>query len=66
MSHPETGDFSAEERRILLDIRAGRSVNDEQANWAVKYELATQGEDGDIDLTQRGRRLLEGDPAEGA
>lgn len=51
-------DFSPEQRDIVLAIREGRPVSDEQANWAVKLELATQGEDGDIDLTQKGRHLL--------
>ncbi len=59
MSNPETGDFSPEQRRVLLDIRGGRPVNDEEANWSVRFELATQGEDGDIDLTQKGRHLLD-------
>jgi hypothetical protein len=52
-------DISPEHRRILLDIRAGREVSEEEANWAVKETLATQGEDGDIDLTQTGRQELQ-------
>lgn len=52
-------DITPEHRRILLDIRAGREVSEEDANWAVKVALATQGEDGDIDLTQIGRQELQ-------
>jgi hypothetical protein len=58
MTDSNVNDFSAEQREIVLSIREGRPVSDEQANWAVKFELATQGEDGDIDLIQKGRHLL--------
>ncbi|WP_353084666.1 hypothetical protein [Stenotrophomonas sp.] len=48
-----------EQRRILIDINATRPVSDEDANWAVKAGYAAQAEDGDIDLTQEGRRHVD-------
>ncbi len=58
MSNSNFNDLSAEHQEIVRAIGEGRPVSDEQANWAVKMALATQGEDGDIDLTQKGRHLL--------
>lgn len=51
--------LTADQRRILDDINATRPVTDEEANWAVKAGYATQAEDGDIDLTQQGRRHVD-------
>lgn len=48
-----------EQRRILTYINATRPVSDEDANWAVKAGYAAQAEDGDIDLTQAGRQLVD-------
>jgi len=48
-----------EQRRILDDINATRPVSNEDANWAVKAGDAAQAEDGDIDLTQAGRQLVD-------
>ncbi|MBD9368234.1 hypothetical protein [Xanthomonas sp. XNM01] len=45
--------------RILQDIQATRPVSDEDANRAVREGYAAQGEDGDIDLTQQGRQLVD-------
>lgn len=41
--------------RIIEDIRQGRPVSEEEANWAVKDGYAAYGEDGDLDLTHAGR-----------
>lgn len=48
-----------DQRRILNDINATRPVSDEDANWAVNAGYAAQAEDGDIDLTQAGRQLVD-------
>ncbi|KRG45378.1 hypothetical protein ARC20_07595 [Stenotrophomonas panacihumi] len=41
--------------QILAGIKEGKAVTEEQAHWAVKQGYAQFGEDGDIDLTQKGR-----------
>lgn len=51
--------LTADQRRILEDINATRPVSDEDANWAVAAGYAAQAEDGDIDLTQDGRKLVD-------
>lgn len=51
--------LTTEQRRILDDINATRPVSDEDANWAVKAGYAAQAEDGDIDLTQEGRKRVD-------
>lgn len=51
--------LTAEQRRILDDINATRPVSDVEANWAVGAGYAAQAEDGDIDLTQAGRQLVD-------
>ncbi len=48
-----------EQRQILRDINATRPVSDEAANWAVQAGYAAQAEDGDIDLTQAGRQVVD-------
>jgi len=48
-----------EQRQILRDINATRPVSDETANWAVRAGYAAQAEDGDIDLTQAGRQVVD-------
>lgn len=45
--------------RILEDIQAGRAVQEEEANWAVREGYAAYGEDGDLDLTQVGREAYD-------
>jgi len=51
--------LTSTQRRILEDINATRPVSDEEANWAVAAGYAAQAEDGDIDLTQEGRRQVD-------
>jgi len=51
--------LTAEQQRILEDIQATRPVPDEAANWAIEAGYAAHGEDGDIDLTQEGRRFVD-------
>lgn len=41
--------------QILTHIKEGKAITEEQAHWAVKTGYAQFGEDGDIDLTQKGR-----------
>lgn len=48
-----------DQRRILNDIQATRPISDEDATWAVKAGYAAQAEDGDIDLTQQGRKFVD-------
>ncbi len=47
------------QQQILEDIHATRPVADEDANWAVDAGYAAHGEDGDIDLTQEGRKFVD-------
>ncbi|WCE03876.1 hypothetical protein [Pseudoxanthomonas sp. JBR18] len=54
---------SQEQRDILEAIKAGKHVTGDQANWAVFNGLATQGEDGNTDLTSRGAEALGGGKA---
>ncbi|SEL17128.1 hypothetical protein SAMN05428989_1601 [Pseudoxanthomonas sp. GM95] len=54
--------FNVQQRQVLESIRDGRKVSEMDANWAVNKELATQGEDGDIDLTQLGRSQIDRSP----
>lgn len=51
--------LTSTQRRILEDINATRPVSDQEANWAVNAGYAAQAEDGDIDLTQEGRRQVD-------
>lgn len=52
--------MSAGQLRILREIRDGGTVSEDDGNWAVQNGYAAHGEDGDIDLTVHGRKLLEG------
>lgn len=45
--------------RILADIRAGKAVSEDEGNWAVVNDYARHGEDGDIDLTHKGREAVD-------
>lgn len=51
--------LTPDQKRILDDIQATRQIADHEANWAVAAGLAAQAEDGDIDLTQEGRRYVD-------
>jgi len=52
-------ELTAQQQRILNDIQATRPISHDDATWAVSAGLAAQGEDGDIDLTQEGRRHVD-------
>lgn len=52
-------ELNDKQRRILEAIQATRPVTEEDAAWAVQAGLAAHGEDGDIDLTQEGRRYVD-------
>lgn len=45
--------------QILTSIRDGQAVTEEEAHWAVRHGYAQFGEDGDIDLTQKGREAYD-------
>uniref|UniRef100_UPI003F59BE71 hypothetical protein n=1 Tax=Stenotrophomonas cyclobalanopsidis TaxID=2771362 RepID=UPI003F59BE71 len=47
------------QRQILRAIADAGQVDSDAATWAVKAGLAVQAEDGDIDLTPRGRDALQ-------
>ena len=47
------------QRQILQAIADAEQVDSDAATWAVKAGLAVQAEDGDIDLTPRGRDALQ-------
>ncbi|AWH17956.1 hypothetical protein C1922_11920 [Stenotrophomonas sp. ZAC14D2_NAIMI4_7] len=49
-------------RRILQAIADAERVDSDAATWAVAAGLAVQAEDGDIDLTPRGRNVLQAHP----
>jgi len=51
------------ERRILQAIADAEQVDSDAATWAVSTGLAVQAEDGDIDLTPRGRDVLQAHPS---
>ncbi len=51
------------ERRILQAIADAEQVDSDAATWAVSAGLAVQAEDGDIDLTPRGRDVLQAHPS---
>jgi len=45
--------------RILRAIHDTTPVTTDEATWAVSEGYAVQAEDGDIDLTNEGKRALE-------
>lgn len=45
--------------QILAAIRDGEAISEEEAHWAVREGYAQFGEDGDIDLTQKGRGVYD-------
>ncbi len=47
------------QRQILQAIADAGQVDSDAATWAVNAGLAVQAEDGDIDLTPRGRDALQ-------
>ncbi|AWH25704.1 hypothetical protein [Stenotrophomonas sp. YAU14D1_LEIMI4_1] len=50
------------QRRILQAIADAEQLDSDAATWAVAAGLAVQAEDGDIDLTPRGRDVLQAHP----
>ncbi len=50
------------QRQILQAIADAEQVDSDAATWAVAADLAVQAEDGDIDLTPRGRDVLQAHP----
>lgn len=50
------------QRQILQAIADAEQVDSDAATWAVSAGLAVQAEDGDIDLTPRGRDALQAQP----
>lgn len=50
------------QRRILQANADAEQVDSDAATWAVAAGLAVQAEDGDIDLTPRGRDGLQPHP----
>lgn len=47
--------------RILRDIEHTTPISDADTDWAVHAGYAALAEDGDIDLTQTGRKALAAD-----
>ena len=52
-------ELNDKQQRILEAIQATRPGTEEDAACAVPAGLAAHGEDGDIDLTQEGRRYVD-------
>lgn len=48
-----------DQRRILHDIDATTPISESETDWAVNAGYAVLAEDGDIDLTNEGRALLD-------
>lgn len=48
-----------EQHRILRDIDTTTPISQPETDWAVNAGLATLAEDGDIDLTEEGRKALD-------
>ncbi|AWH44544.1 hypothetical protein [Stenotrophomonas sp. ZAC14A_NAIMI4_1] len=51
--------LTAGQLQILRAIADAQPVKGDDATWAVTAGLAVQAEDGDIDLTPRGRDVLQ-------
>ena len=51
--------LTAGQLQILRAIADAQPVKGDAATWAVTAGLAVQAEDGDIDLTPRGRNVLQ-------
>ncbi len=51
--------ITSDQRRILRDIDATTSITESETDWAVNAGYAVLAEDGDIDLTNEGRALLD-------
>lgn len=47
--------------RILRDIAATTPISESETDWAVNAGYAVLAEDGDIDLTQKGREVVGSD-----
>ncbi len=54
--------LTSAQRQILQAIADAEQVHSDAATWAVAAGLAVQAEDGDIDLTPRGRDVLQAHP----
>jgi len=48
-----------DQRRILRAIHTTTPITESETDWAVKGGYAVLAEDGDIDLTDEGRALLD-------
>ena len=48
-----------DQRRILRDIDTTTPITASETDWAVNAGYAVLAEDGDIDLTAKGRALLD-------
>ncbi|VXB46313.1 conserved hypothetical protein [Luteimonas sp. 9C] len=51
--------LSADERRILQDIDTTTRITESETSWAVNAGYAMLAEDGDIDLSAKGRAALD-------
>ncbi len=51
--------IDTDQRRVLRDIDATTPISESEIDWAVNAGYAVLAEDGDIDLTQAGRALLD-------
>ncbi|KAA8917998.1 hypothetical protein CEK64_20055 [Xanthomonas sontii] len=55
--------LTQEQLRILQDIHATTPVSEAEATWAVREDYAAQGEDGDLALSQKGLKSIDGSAA---
>ncbi|MCW0371433.1 MULTISPECIES: hypothetical protein [Xanthomonas] len=55
--------LTQEQLRILQDIHATTPVSEAEATWAVREDYAAQGEDGDLALSQKGLKAIDGSAA---
>lgn len=55
--------LTQEQLRILQDIHATTPVSEAEATWAVREDYAAQGEDGDLALSQKGLKAIDGSEA---
>ena len=51
--------ITSDQRRILRDIDATTPISESETDWAVNAGYAVLAEDGDVDLTNEGRALLD-------
>lgn len=55
--------LTQEQLRILQDIHATTPVSEADATWAVREDYAAQGEDGDLALSKKGLKAIDGSEA---